>query len=139
MGRMVLLGVLLAGCAHTAEGPLDVPIGLPRTDLAGELRRYDYCPPADPSGDAHEIFPHCDDPGADYRDSWVEVDYDGGRVTRVERFERWDDDARATQRWEQLVTERGKKTAATEDARALVKARHDLPAGTRSWQAFKTG
>ena len=132
-------GLGLGGCGHAAQGPLDVPLGLPRAEVGGELRPYDYCPAAEPAQGAVETFPRCDNPGRDYSDSWVVVEYDADRVTRVQRFERWDDDARATERWEQLVTARTKKVAPSDDARALVTAHHDLPQGTRSWQAFKTG
>ncbi len=140
MGRIGLLGAVLfaSACAHTAEGPLDVPLGLPHDQVAGELRRFDYCA-TQQAGDQHETFPRCDNPGLDFRDSWVVVDYDAGRVVRVQRFERWDDDDRATQRWNQLVTARGKKVAPSDAARVAVAARHDLPVGTRSWQAFQTG
>ena len=139
LGRTLLLGTILAGCAHTAEGPLDVPLGLPRDQLAKELARYDYCPREAPQNPQHETFPRCENPGIDYRDSWVVVEYQDGRVSRVQRFERWDDDARATERWNQLVTARGKHGGPSDAARAVVAAKHDLPPGTRSWQAFESG
>lgn len=136
---MIFAGALWAGCAHAAEGPLDVPLGLPRDQLVGELRHYDYCANAEGQPGAHETFPRCDNPGIDWRDSWVVVDYDAARAIHVKRYERWDDDARAVERWNQLVTARMKLTPATDAARAEVTARHDLPPGTRSWQAFQTG
>ena len=135
----MILGVLLAACAHTAEGPLDVPLGLPRDQLVGELHRYDYCAKADQPDSDQETFPRCDNPGIDWRDSWVVVQYDGGRAVGLERYERWDDDNRAVERWNQLINARGKTTPPTDAARAAVSARHDLPSGTRSWQAFQTG
>jgi hypothetical protein len=136
---MIFVAAVLVGCAHASEGPLDVPIGLPRDQLIGELRHYDYCAKDEGQPGTRETFPRCDNPGIDWRDSWVVVDYDNARAVRVQRYERWDDDARAVERWNQLVTARMKTTPATEDARAEVTARHDLPPGTRSWQAFRTG
>jgi hypothetical protein len=135
----MILGAFLVGCAHTAEGPLDVPLGLPRDQLVGELHRYDYCAKGDPPDGDQETFPRCDNPGIDWRDSWVTVKYDNGRAIGLERYERWDDDARAVERWNQLINARGKLVPASDAARAAVTARHDLPGGTRSWQAFQTG
>jgi len=141
MRPISILGALaplaLAACAHTAEGPLDVPLGLPRAQVAGELRRFDYCSGADRMDDKRETYPRCDNPGLDFRDSWVTVDFDGDRVIRYQRWERWDDDQRATDRWSKLVTARAKKTPPSDAARVAVQARHDLPKGTRSWQAFQ--
>jgi len=134
----MILGLILTGCAHTSEGPLDVPLGLPRAQIAGELKRFDYCPREEPESRT-QTFPRCDNPGIDYRDSWVVVEYESDRVTRVRRYERWDDDARATERWSQLVSERSKTSGQSDAARAIVSSRHDLPPGTRSWQAFKSG
>lgn len=134
------VALLLAACAHNAEGPLEVPLGLPHDQLVGELKQYEYCPPPQHPDAPKETFAHCETPGADFADSWVEVEYDDSmHVTRLLRWERWDDDTRATARWNQLVEARGKKTVASDSAKAAVQSKHDLPPGTRAWQAFKVG
>jgi hypothetical protein len=134
----VAAGVLLviAGCVRAADGPLDVPLGLPRDQVPAELRRFEYCAAAERTWGPTERFAHCDTPGADWAESWVVVEYTGDHASRVARYERFDDDARAVDRWNQLVNARAKKAAPTAEARATVTAVHTLPPGTRSWQAF---
>jgi hypothetical protein len=133
LGPIVLV---LAGCAHASDGPLEVPLGLPRAQLPAELRPFEYCPAAERTWGPQETFAHCDTPGSDWGESWVVVEYAGDHATRVARYERYGDDARAIDRWNKLVNARAKKAAPTAEARAAVTAKHTLPPGTRSWQAF---
>ena len=134
--RRSLALLFLVGCAHGVDPPLEVPLGLPRDQVPAELRRFEFCPAAERSWGPAETFPHCDGPRPDWKDSWVVVEYTNDHASRVQRFERFDDDARAIDRWNQLVNARAKKAAPTAEARAAVTAHHDLPPGTRSWQAF---
>lgn len=134
---MALVGFALAGCAaQRAEGPLLVPLGLSRGDTARALRHYDFCPQIE-SARAEEVYPQCDRPGAGYGDAWVIAHYQGGRLTRLQRFERWADEVRAAERWNQLIEKRSAKTPVSADARASIFERQRIPAGTRSWVAFQ--
>lgn len=136
---VVIAGVLLAGCAaQRAEGPLLLPLGLSRDETARALRQYDFCAQVE-AARAEEVYPQCDRPGAGFGDAWVVVRYDGGRLVRVQRFERWADEGRATERWNQLVEKRAARTPPSPAARERIAARQPVPAGTRSWAAFQAG
>jgi hypothetical protein len=134
--RLAACVIVLAGCAHAGEGPLDVPLGLPRDQVPAELHHFEYCAAAERTWGPTETFAHCDTPGLDWKDSWVVVEYAKDRAVRVARYERFDDDGRAVDRWNQLVNARARKVAPTAEARAAVSSHHTLPPGTRSWQAF---
>jgi hypothetical protein len=137
----VLVGVVvgLAACGGpSAESPLAVEIGLRRDQVASALREQDYCAGANPPTE-REIFPRCTHPGADWGDSWVEAEYAEGRVVRLRRWERWSDDARAVERWNQLVAARRERGGDLTTARAQLAGQQELPAQTRSWMAFWAG
>jgi hypothetical protein len=132
------LGLALAGCAaQRAQGPLGVSLGLTRDQTARALRAYDFCPRAEPPAD-EQVFPQCDRPGAGYGDAWVVAHYQDGRLVRLARFERWSDDLRAEERWNQLVEKRSVATPPSQAAREAIFARQELPERTRSWAAFAT-
>jgi hypothetical protein len=125
------------GCAaQRAEGPLLVPLGLSREDTARALRRYDFCAQVE-TARSEEVYPQCDRPGAGFGDAWVIAHYQGGKLARLQRFERWADDTRAAERWNQLVEKRGAKTPVSSDARARIFERQRIPERTRSWVAFQ--
>lgn len=135
----LVLAAALAGCAaQRAEGPLAVPLGLSRGETAQALRRYDFCPQLEPAS-AEEIYPQCDRPGAGFGDAWVVARYAGGSLVKLQRFERWADADRATERWNQLVEKRSAATPVSTDARARIFERQRIPEGTRSWVAFEAG
>jgi hypothetical protein len=134
---VALVSFALAGCAaQRAEGPLQVRLGLSRGDTARALRHHDFCPQIEPAR-AEEVYPQCDRPGAGYGDAWVIAHYEGGRLTRLQRFERWADEARATERWNQLIEKRSTTTPVSAEARARIFERQRIPEGTRSWVAFQ--
>jgi len=133
--------MVLAGCAaQRAQGPLEISLGLTPTETARAVRAYDFCRRGDAEADGdgrREIFPQCGRPGVVYGDAWVVAHYDGGRVVRLQRFERWDDPARATARWNELIEKRAASGAATSAARDRVFARQGIPDGTKAWVAFE--
>jgi hypothetical protein len=135
-----LLAAALGGCATTSEGALDISLGLARADVPAALHRHDYCAGPAAAGD-EQTFPRCEHPGVDWHASWVVVDFDhGGRLRRVRRWERWSDDARALDRWNQLIAARARVSGGPSPAaRRAMEQVHALPAGTRSWQAFRAG
>jgi hypothetical protein len=139
LGMGLVAALAAAGCAsQRAEGPLYLSLGMSRSDTAAALRHYDFCAQAEPAKD-DEVYPQCDRPGTGYGDAWVIAHYDMGRLVRVQRFERWADDARAADRWNQLVEKRSAKMAVSTDARARISARQSIPEGTKTWAAFQSG
>ncbi|MCE9578698.1 MAG: hypothetical protein K8W52_36575 [Deltaproteobacteria bacterium] len=140
MLRSIALALALVGtaaCVSAAEGALDVPLGLPRDQVPAAVRRYDFCV-AEQGSRAEQTFPRCKRPGIDYLDAWIVAGFDGGRLMRLSRWERWDDDTRAVDRWNALIAARTKMTGpASDEAKTAVLAQHELPPGTRAWQAFR--
>ena len=139
LGLGLLAALAVAGCAsQRAEGPLFVSLGMSRGETASALRHYDFCAQVEPAKN-DEVYPQCDRPGTGYGDAWVIAHYDTGRLVRVQRFERWTDDIRAAERWNQLVEKRSAKQPVSPDARARISARQSIPEGTKTWAAFQSG
>lgn len=139
IGFSLLLAVSALACAaQRAEGPLFLSLGLSRGETASALRHYDFCAQVEPAR-ADEVYPQCDRPGTGYGDAWVIAHYQIGRLVRVQRFERWSDDARAAERWNQLVEKRAARQPVSPDARARLSARGPVPEGTTAWAAFQSG
>ncbi|MCA9679270.1 MAG: hypothetical protein KC464_29840, partial [Myxococcales bacterium] len=136
-GAVVL--VLLAACGGaSADRPLDVPLGLTRDRLIGELRRLEYCPGHEPPS-AREVYEKCHVPGVEQGQSWVVAYFDGDRTVRLDRFERYPTDALTSERFNQLVEKRSAVAPPSEEARAAIAAQQELPAGTQTWVAFDGG
>jgi hypothetical protein len=136
-GLAALLAVM--GCAaQRAEGPLYVSLGMSRGETAAALKHYAFCAQVEPATD-REVYPQCDRPGTGYGDAWVIAQYKTGKLVRVQRFERWSDEQRAAERWNQLVEKRALKQPVSQDARARIRARQTIPEGTKTWTAFQSG
>jgi hypothetical protein len=135
---LVMLGAV--GCGASAhEAPMTLLPGEPRALTITALRDRQYCRPVGPDLDV-EIYPSCDAPGAEYGESWVAVEYRADRMIRLQRFEHFDDDARAVERWNELVRRHGELAgAASPEARQHMVELRGLPDGTRSWLAFERG
>jgi hypothetical protein len=129
-----------AGCGAAAhDAPLTLAPGEPRAQTIAALRDREYCRPPGPERDV-EIYPACDAPGAEYGQSWVAVEYRADRMVRLQRFEHYDDDERAIERWNDLVRRHVELDgAASQDAREAMVLLRGLPDGTRSWFAFYRG
>lgn len=139
LGLGLVTVLAAAGCAsQRAEGPLFLRLGMSRGETASVLRKYDFCAQVEAAKN-DEVYPQCDRPGTGYGDAWVIARYDMGRLVRVQRFERWTDDTRAAERWNQLVEKRATKMPVSLDARARISARQSIPEGTRTWAAFQSG
>jgi hypothetical protein len=131
--------LVAVGCGGSPDAPLSVPLGLPRAQATVELRRRDFCP-RDEVATATAVYPRCDRPGTEWADVWVVADFDRDTLIRLRRWERFADDSRAVARWNELVEKRvaaGQRPS--DDARQALRRRQDLPAGTRSWTAFRSG
>ncbi len=140
LGLVILLALaLVGGCAaQRAEGPLYVTLGMSRDDTARALRHYDFCAQREPPK-PEAVYPQCDRPGTGYGDAWILARYAADRLVRVQRFERWADEARAAERWNQLVEKRSTRSPVSQDARARIVSRQEIPEGTRTWAAFQSG
>ena len=130
----------LLGCAGaTAESPITVSLGTPREQVIRDLEsKHRYCakPAHRPAPTATDVYPRCDRPGAEWGESWIAARYEDGRLVELKRYERFSDDARAVERWNQLIGERTKLQAMSDAAAAALKAR-PLEPGTRSMKAFQ--
>jgi hypothetical protein len=135
---LFLPAVLLAcGGQITADHPLTVPLGIEHTAVDAELAKHKFCHKVDgPRADA-ETYPRCDRPGAEWGESWVRTQYKNGKLVELRRYERFSDDARATERWNQLVAMRAKTT--TFDVAEATSALNTKPLepGTRTVKAFR--
>ncbi len=135
---LVLATAAIPACGGaSADRPLTVPVGLTRDGLVTELRAHEYCPGKDRPSE-REVFERCDVPGVEFGQSWVVAYFVDGRVIRLQRYERYADDARTQERFNQLVEKRSVDGPPSDEARALL-ARRDLPVGTRTWVAFRAG
>ena len=134
-----LMAVLLgeAACGGLAQdAPLTIQPGVSRAMAISELHELAYCRPAGPKRSL-EVYPACDRPGAELGTSWVAVAYRDDRLVRLQRFEQYDDESVALERWNDLVRRRiVLDGAATAEARSHMLRLRGLPDGTRSWVAF---
>lgn len=117
----------------TAEAPITVALGSPREQVIRDLETHHrYCakPEHRPAPTRTDIYPRCDRPGAEWGESWIAARYEDGKLVELRRYERFSDDARAVERWNQLVADRAKRAPAATSTRAL-------EPGTRSVKAFQ--
>lgn len=133
-----MLTVALGGCSGlTADSPLTVSLGQPRATAETDLHAHQYCRKTTDPPQRQEVYPRCDRPGTEWGDSWVAAIYEGDKLIELRRWERYADDAHAIERWNQLVGERSKLTAPSEDAARALRDRGMLQAGTRTVRAFR--
>ena len=136
----VLVVCALSACGGaSAESPITVSLGAPRTQVIHDLEaKHRYCakPEHNPSPNKTDVYPRCDRPGAEWGESWIAATYEEGKLVQLKRYERFSDDARALERWNQLIGERTKLAPASAEATAALRAR-PLEPGTKSMQAFR--
>ncbi|HEY5926924.1 MAG TPA: hypothetical protein VIV11_34795 [Kofleriaceae bacterium] len=131
----------LAACAGPrAERPLEMQLGLSHDATEKRLREHQFCLQTSTSTVKHtqqkQLYPRCSRSEAEHGDAWVIAIYDGDKLVELRRYERYGDDARAVERWNELVGDRTKKTAASDKALQQIKDRGLLQPGTRSVKAF---
>lgn len=128
----------MPACASvTADQPLTIALGQRREAAEAQLHEHQYCHTAEGPSQREEIYPRCDRPGTEYGDSWVTAIYDKDHLVELRRWERYSDDARAIERWNQLVGERSKLTPASEEAAQALREHGLLQPGTRTVRAFR--
>ena len=134
---MRLICLLLAGCASaTAEAPLTVPLGIERDAAEQQLHAHQYCRAPGEPATVKEVYPRCDRVQAEVSDSWVTALYDHDKLVELRRWERFADDARAIERWNQMIGDRAKVSQPSDDAAHLLSAK-GLEPGTRAMKAFR--
>lgn len=135
--RWLVLPVVVVGCAGSAaEGPLTVKLNIPRDQAVSQLRGHSFCrkqgePPA-----RTETYPRCDRPGTEWGESWVIARYEKEQLVELKRYERFTDENRAVERWNQLIADRAKQSPGAADVTATLKGRL-LEPGTKSMKAFR--
>jgi hypothetical protein len=136
----ILASVLIptAGCGGaTAEAPLTLNLGVPREQADKELRAHQYCHTVDGPRQKVETYPRCKRAGTEWGESWVTARYEGDKLVELRRFERYTDDNRAVERWNQLVADRIKISPDDPQALEALRERGPLEAGTRTVKAFR--
>ena len=132
---------MLASCGGPrAEAPLSMQLGLSHDATEKALRTHQFCLETSSSTvkatQQKQVYPRCARAEAEHGDAWVIAIYDGDKLVELRRFERFPDDARAVERWNELVGERMKKSPASDAAAQKIKDRGLLQPGTRSMKAF---
>ena len=136
--RLLIPLVVLVGCAETtADSPLTVTLGLGREATTKALHDHQYCHKVDPPQKI-ETYPRCARVGTDWGESWITAEFsDAGKLVELRRWERFTDDGRAVERWNQLVIERNKLVHESDAALQTIRAQGLLQPGTRSVKAFQ--
>ncbi len=137
MKLLVLVGLASACGGPRAEAPLTVPLGITHAATEQALHAHQFCRERGQVDSNHELFPRCDRTAAELADSWVTATFDHDRLVELRRWERYGDDARAVERWNELLAARAKVSAPSDEALRHLRERGLLPAGTRSVKAFR--
>jgi hypothetical protein len=138
---LVLAITAAAACGGpVAEAPLTMKLGLNHDATEQELRAHQFCLETSTSTVKHtqqkQVYPRCARAAAEHGDAWVVAIYDGDKLVELRRYERYGDDNRAVERWNELIAARLKKGPVSEAAQQKIKDRGLLQAGTRSLKAF---
>jgi hypothetical protein len=135
--RFLALLTLCVGCAGVAaDSPLTVSLGLDREATTKALHDHAYCHKVDPP-QKNESYPRCDRVGTEWGESWVVATFDNDRSVELRRWERFTDDNRAVERWNQLVLAREKLGPASDEALQALRTNELLLSGTRAVKAFR--
>jgi hypothetical protein len=139
MTRGMLVFAMVCACGGpSAEAPITIGLGASRAQVIADLEAHHrYCAKLDgpQAGTTTDIYPRCDRPGAEWGESWIAAKYEDGKLVELKRYERFSDDARAIERWNQLVTDRSKVSPESAEATSALRKRL-LEPGTRSMKAF---
>ncbi len=133
-----LFAVLVSGCGGvSAEAPLTVKLGADRAQTLAVLKSHKFCHTEDGGPKPNpETYPRCERPGAEWGESWVSARFDQDHLVELKRYERFSDQGRAVERWNQLVGDRMKLHPTAPDAQVELQARA-LEPGTTSMKAWR--
>jgi len=139
-GLLLVIVTYAGACGGaTAESPITVTLGAPREQVIRDLEsKHRYCakPEHRPDPTKTDVYQRCERPGAEWGESWIAAKYEEGKLVELKRYERFSDDARAVERWNQLVNDRTKLSPESAAATAALRGR-PLEPGTRSMKAFQ--
>jgi len=133
----VLLALLAACGGPTAEAPLTVQLGITHDAAEHDLQAHQFCREQGQINSNHELFPRCDRTAAELGEAWVNATFDGDKLVELRRWERYPDDNRAVERWNEMLAARTKISTPSDEALQHLRDRGLLPAGTRSVKAFR--
>lgn len=131
----------LAACGGpVAESPLTMQLGLTHDATEKALKAHQFCLETSSSTvkgtEQKQVYPRCDRAASEHGDAWVIAIYDGDKLVELRRYERYPDDNKAVERWNEMITERMKKSQPSDAALQQIKDRGMIQAGTRSVKAF---
>lgn len=131
----------LAACGGpVAEAPLTMQLGLSHEATEKELRAHQFCLQTSTSTvkytEQKQTYPRCQRAASEHGEAWVIAIYDGDKLVELRRYERYSDDNRAVERWNEMIGARMKKSQPSEQALQKIKDRGLLQSGTRSVKAF---
>jgi hypothetical protein len=136
--RLILLVIALWGCGGlNAEAPLTVPLGITHGKTESELHAHQFCRESGQVDTPKEVFPRCDRTASEVSEAWVTAIFDGDKLVELRRWERFPDDARAVERWNELVAARAKVSAPSDVPQ--LKDKGLVQSGTRAVKAFTSG
>lgn len=135
---LVLIAVLSSACGGiAAEAPITLKLGTDRAHARSAMKAHKFCSKVDGGPQPNpDKFTRCSRAGAEWGESWVTVRYESEAVVEVKRYERFSDDNRAIERWNQLVGDRMKLHPNATDAAVELEAK-GLEPGTRSVKAWR--
>jgi hypothetical protein len=138
--RLIPLAFVVAACGGpVAEAPLRVSLGISHEEADRALRAHQFCRKADGPPTRQLLYPRCERVATEHGDAWVVARFDRDRLVELRRWERYGEDARAVERWNDMVAARSKISAPSDEALAGLKVDGGLPPGTRIAKAFDAG
>jgi hypothetical protein len=135
--RMGLLGLLAACGGPSAEAPLTVNLGITHEAAEHDLHAHQFCRVQGQVDSNHEMYPRCDRTAAELGEAWVNATFEGDKLIELRRWERYPDDEKAVERWNEMLAARAKISSPSDEALQHLRDRGLLPAGTRSVKAFR--
>ena len=138
--RLILLVFALVSCGGlNAEAPLTVPLGITHIKAESELHAHQFCRATGQVDTPQETFPRCDRTASEVSDAWVTAIFEGDKLVELRRWERFPDDSRAIERWNELVAARSKVSTPSDEALKQLKDKGLMQSGTRTVKAFING
>jgi hypothetical protein len=137
----LVFALVVSACGGpVAESPLTMRLGLSHDATEQELRSHQFCLETSSSSvkttQQKQVYPRCQRAASEHGDAWVIAIYDGDKLVELRRYERFGDDNRAVERWNELIAARMKRGPVSESALQKIKDKGLLQSGTRTVKAF---